>query len=69
MEAIGQEHLSSISAGNVTTGGGGVDIDPLCQRGVPCSSLNVVDGERDDRTDSYFYYHHSYAPLWSPAGY
>ena len=40
---IGNTLLSSIGTGNVSAGGGGTDIDPSCQTGVPCIGLNVID--------------------------
>jgi hypothetical protein len=49
----------ALSAGHA--GGGGVDIQPLCDAGVPCAGLAVSNGARADRTDSYFYYHHTRA--------
>jgi len=62
---IGQIYLSSISAGNVTSGGGGRDIDPLCAVSVPCAGLNDVDGGRPDKTDIYFNFHHTAADTMS----
>jgi carboxypeptidase Q len=44
--------LESIDASQVTRGGGGADIGPLMQEGVPGMGLNV-DGTR------YFWYHHT----------
>jgi len=44
--------LERIGAGNITRGGGGADIGPLMETGVPGMGLNV-DGTR------YFWYHHS----------
>ena len=44
--------LERIGAGEVTRGGGGADIGPLMQQGVPGMGLRV-DGTR------YFWYHHS----------
>ena len=44
--------LDPIDAGEIRRGGGGADIDPLMQEGVPGMGLNV-DGTR------YFWYHHS----------
>ena len=44
--------LAGIGAGQVTRGGGGADIGPIMQLGVPGMSLNV-DGTR------YFWFHHS----------
>lgn len=35
--------LDPIKAGSVSKGGGGVDIDPMCKQGVPCSGLEVLD--------------------------
>ena len=35
--------LGSIGAGNVSDGGGGVDIGPSCATGVPCGEPNVLD--------------------------
>ncbi len=46
--------LAPIGADTVTTGGGGTDIEPIMDRGVPGMSLND-DGRR------YFWYHHSEA--------
>eukprot|EP01113_Clastostelium_recurvatum_P043785 TRINITY_DN729_c0_g1_i3.p1 TRINITY_DN729_c0_g1~~TRINITY_DN729_c0_g1_i3.p1 ORF type:complete len:559 (+),score=117.57 TRINITY_DN729_c0_g1_i3:77-1678(+) len=46
--------LSSIGAGNVSSPGGGADIDPLRAKGVPVAGLLV------DRT-KYFWYHHTNA--------
>ena len=46
--------LDRIDAGQITRGGGGADISPLMQLGVPGMGLRV-DGER------YFWYHHSAA--------
>ncbi len=44
--------LEPIGSGTVTRGGGGADIEPLMQTGVPGMGLNV-DGTR------YFWYHHT----------
>jgi len=44
--------LSSIDADSITRGGGGADIGPIMERGVPGMGLNV-DGSR------YFWYHHT----------
>lgn len=44
--------LSPIGADSVTAGGGGADIGPIMQRGVPGMALRT-DGER------YFWFHHS----------
>jgi carboxypeptidase Q len=44
--------LISINAAQVVTGGGGTDIDPWVERGVPGASL-LNDNE------NYFAYHHS----------
>jgi carboxypeptidase Q len=46
--------LDPIGAGQITRGGGGADIGPIMQFGVPGAGLNV-DGTR------YFWYHHSEA--------
>jgi carboxypeptidase Q len=46
--------LERIGAGSITRGGGGADIGPIMQLGVPGLGLNV-DGTR------YFWYHHSEA--------
>lgn len=46
--------LDRIDAGRITRGGGGADIGPIMERGVPGMGL-VVDGER------YFWYHHTAA--------
>jgi carboxypeptidase Q len=44
--------LDKIGAGRITKGGGGADIGPITQLGVPSLGLNVA-GEK------YFWYHHS----------
>jgi carboxypeptidase Q len=44
--------LDRIGAGQITRGGGGADIGPIMQLGVPGMGLNV-DGTR------YFWFHHS----------
>jgi carboxypeptidase Q len=44
--------LEPVGAGTVTRGGGGADIGPLMEAGVPGMGLEV-DGSR------YFWYHHS----------
>lgn len=44
--------LASINADSVSRGGGGADIGPLMQRGVPGMGLDVVG-------DRYFWYHHT----------
>ncbi|NJD17909.1 MAG: M20/M25/M40 family metallo-hydrolase, partial [Gemmatimonadetes bacterium] len=44
--------LDAIGAGEITRGGGGADIGPLMESGVPGMGLNV-DGTR------YFWYHHT----------
>jgi carboxypeptidase Q len=46
--------LDRIEAGTITRGGGGADIGPLMQKGVPGMGLSV-DGTR------YFWYHHTEA--------
>lgn len=46
--------LDRIGAGQITRGGGGADIGPTMQTGVPGMSLNVVG-------DKYFWFHHSEA--------
>lgn len=46
--------LAPIGAGTITRGGGGADIGPIMQRGVPGMGLQV-DGSR------YFWYHHTQA--------
>ncbi|MDR9418774.1 M28 family metallopeptidase [Gracilimonas sp.] len=51
LSEIGQT-LVSIESGKVTKGGGGADIGPLMQDGVPGMGL-VVDGSK------YFWYHHT----------
>jgi carboxypeptidase Q len=48
--------LEGIGAGQITKGGGGSDIEPLMQTGVPGMGLNV-DGTR------YFWYHHTDADM------
>ncbi len=53
VRAIGRL-LAPIGADTVTAGGGGTDIEPIMDRGVPGMSLND-DGRR------YFWYHHSEA--------
>jgi carboxypeptidase Q len=53
VSAIGRL-LDRIDAGAVTRGGGGADIGPIMDRGVPGMGLRV-DGER------YFWYHHTEA--------
>lgn len=45
-------HLESIESGKVSKGGGGADIGPLMQGGVPGMGLQV-DGEK------YFWFHHT----------
>jgi carboxypeptidase Q len=35
--------VASLGAGNVTRGGGGTDIGPMCELGVPCSSMPPLD--------------------------
>ena len=52
---------SRAAAGGTVAGGGGVDITPLCVAGVPCAGLRVSNGARDDKTDSYYYDHHTCA--------
>jgi len=61
MTDIGSTYLARIGAGTVTVGGGGVDIEPMCVEGVPCSGLNVATNGRPDKLDSYFFYHHTKA--------
>jgi carboxypeptidase Q len=62
MMELGQRYLSEINADTVTRGGGGmVDLDPMCQVGVPCAGLTVADGSRADKTDIYFNFHHTKA--------
>jgi len=51
VEQIGKL-LEPIGAGAIRRGGGGADISPIMEQGVPGLGLNV-DGER------YFWYHHS----------
>jgi carboxypeptidase Q len=46
--------LEGIGAAKITKGGGGTDIEPMMERGVPGAGL-AVDGSR------YFWYHHSEA--------
>ena len=53
ISAIGKL-LDPIGAGNITRGGGGADIGPIMQEGVPGMGLKV-DGSR------YFWYHHTAA--------
>lgn len=60
MTGIGATYLARINAGTVTGGGGGVDIEPMCDTGVPCSGLNVATSGRPDKLDSYFFYHHTF---------
>ena len=40
---IGAALLGGIGSGNVSSGGGGTDVDPTCAQGVVCSGLNVLD--------------------------
>lgn len=43
--------LEPLGSGDaVTTGGGGVDITPMCNQGVPCAGFTVLDfrGTQDD---------------------
>lgn len=35
--------LDSVGGGKVTAGGGGTDIDPICQTGIVCAGVNVLD--------------------------
>ena len=44
--------LDPIGAGTVTRGGGGADIGPMMERGMPGMGLNV-------EPDRYFWYHHT----------
>lgn len=44
--------LSGLGAGSITRGGGGSDIGPLAEAGVPVMGLSVEDSR-------YFYYHHT----------
>jgi len=37
------ELLDSLSSGHLDTGGGGVDITPMCNKKVPCASFTVQD--------------------------
>jgi carboxypeptidase Q len=46
------ELLQGVGSGTITRGGGGSDIEPLMQTGVPGMGLNVED-------ERYFWYHHS----------
>jgi carboxypeptidase Q len=46
------ELLQDVGSGTITRGGGGSDIGPLMQSGVPGMGLNVEDAR-------YFWYHHS----------
>jgi carboxypeptidase Q len=46
------ELLQGVGSGTITPGGGGSDIEPLMQTGVPGMGLNVEDAR-------YFWYHHS----------
>ncbi|MCG6958039.1 MAG: M28 family metallopeptidase [Gemmatimonadetes bacterium] len=46
------ELLQDVGSGTITSGGGGSDIGPLMQTGVPGMGLNVDDTR-------YFWYHHS----------
>lgn len=43
------ELIGPLGAGNVTVGGGGTDIDPMCQLQVPCASIDP----RDPRATNY----------------
>jgi carboxypeptidase Q len=40
--------LDSIGGGIVTSGGGGADIDPMCESGVVCAGYNVMDPRLGD---------------------
>ena len=40
--------LDPISAGNITKGGGGEDISPMCEAGVPCAGVVVRDFRATD---------------------
>ena len=43
MRRLGADGLGAIDAGEVSRGGGGSDIDPMCRTGVPCAELNPRD--------------------------
>jgi carboxypeptidase Q len=43
MTLIGAELLAGIGSGNVSAGGGGTDVEPSCNAGVPCMGTNVLD--------------------------
>jgi carboxypeptidase Q len=43
MTLIGAELLAGIGSGNVSVGGGGTDVEPSCNLGVPCMGTNVLD--------------------------
>ena len=43
LQEVGASLLTHLSAGNVTVGGGGEDISPLCETGVPCAGFKVLD--------------------------
>ena len=43
MTIIGAALLGGIGSGNVSLGGGGTDVEPSCNAGVPCMGTNVLD--------------------------
>ena len=40
--------LDSVGGGSVTSGGGGTDIDPICETGIVCAGWNVLDPRLSD---------------------
>eukprot|EP00002_Diphylleia_rotans_P012344 TRINITY_DN2415_c0_g1_i1.p1 TRINITY_DN2415_c0_g1~~TRINITY_DN2415_c0_g1_i1.p1 ORF type:complete len:466 (-),score=100.91 TRINITY_DN2415_c0_g1_i1:182-1579(-) len=62
LAGISQDYLSSIGGGNMTRGGGGVDIDPIMKQGVPGMGLeDSTSGKASGMDAKYFYYHHTNA--------
>ena len=43
LSLLGAALLAPIGSGNVSAGGGGTDIEPSCELGVPCVGVNVLD--------------------------
>jgi len=59
---ISSKYLGSIGVGNMTRGGGGVDIDPIMKQGVPGMGLeDSTSGKAFGMDAKYFYYHHTSA--------
>lgn len=63
LQEIGSRYLERIGAENVLRGGGGVDIQPLIDCGVP--GAGVIDDCNSNTCEglnaTYFYYHHTNA--------